>query len=131
MSTITDPVVINFSNQYLRPSMDTLAGAARTAAALTAIYQAQGIAARCGIGVAGTDMTQVIGDGSPQDGRVPISLDLLARIMGGISIMNTWATAADNNTLQAVGSAISGISSNGVSFQAMCLSIAVNPSPKF
>lgn len=76
MATITDPQVIAFVNQELRPAMDRMISAYRTLEQLTADYAAKGL----GPLVAGTQTLQneyvadgaINADGSKGDGRTPL-----------------------------------------------------------
>lgn len=95
MASIDDPVLVRACNEEIRPLADALARAHMKAKLVLANLQARGIAFP-------DDPAAFVADGSPGDGRTPVSgadVNRLIRIAGGWMLGNE---ANDNEAAFAI-----------------------------
>lgn len=107
---INDPVAVKFSNERVRVSADTLARGYSQAGGILGIWLNQDLATRIP-----NDPLNIIEDGSPADGRTPIS--------GEDANMIMEALTAFKNLLEQN-------ASNGKRHIDNILKVAVNPTPQ-
>ncbi|GIV51267.1 MAG: hypothetical protein KatS3mg038_1788 [Candidatus Kapaibacterium sp.] len=91
-----NPIVIRFSNEHLRPLMNDLASAYHKAKVALQVYEALGLQQYLQHDV-GT-FQDYLQDGSPHDGRPPISAGGLALIMQNMQGFIAHLEQPDPNT---------------------------------
>ncbi len=107
---INDPVAVKFSNERIRVSADTLARGYSQAGGILGIWQNQGIGTRIP-----NDAANIIEDGSPADGRTPISGEDANAIIESLSAFKALLEQT---------------ASNGKRHIDNIMKVAVNPTPQ-
>lgn len=107
---ITDPVGIKFANERIRPAADIGARGYSLAGGILGIWQAQDMASRVP-----NDPLNIVQDGSPDDGRTPISGEDVHAI---IEFLTAYKALLETNA------------SNGKRHIDNILKVSVNPTPQ-